>query len=240
MNKKLIYDLGLHTGQDTEFYLKKGFNVVAIEANPILIREAEQYFASEVDSGQLKLLNVGIGKERGKFPFYVHKEHSHWSSFDFDIGTQRGDYEIIEVEMIPLDEVLTEFGTPYYLKIDIEGMDFIALQSLRKFADRPMYVSAENGPPEMLREMVELGYSRFKFINQQTVSNIELPEPAREGSQITWSFPFGASGPFGEETIGEWLEEGAALELIKSYWGNPTLDPNIHGWFDLHAKFQDK
>ena len=28
----LIYDLGSHNGQDSEFYLKKGFTVVAVEA----------------------------------------------------------------------------------------------------------------------------------------------------------------------------------------------------------------
>ena len=30
----LIFDVGLHRGEDTEFYLKKGFRVVAFEANP--------------------------------------------------------------------------------------------------------------------------------------------------------------------------------------------------------------
>lgn len=239
MDNNLIYDLGLHTGQDTEFYLKKGFNVIAIEANPILVREAEARFAAEVGSGQLKLLNVGVGEKAGRFPFYVHKELSHWSSFDFEIGTQRGDYEVIEVDMIPLGDVLLEFGTPYYLKIDIEGLDQVALQSLREFSDRPKYVSAENGAPQMLHEMVDLGYSRFKFINQKTVSEIQLPVPAREGRQISWSFPFGASGPFGEETPGDWLTEAEVLKQINAYWGNPQRDPNIHGWFDLHGKHND-
>lgn len=40
MNNSLIIDVGMHTGRDTEFYLKKGFNVVAIEANPELVKKA--------------------------------------------------------------------------------------------------------------------------------------------------------------------------------------------------------
>ena len=103
MDNNLIYDIGLHTGQDTEFYLRKGFRVIAVEANPLLAREAEARFADEVDSGQLVILNVGVGEKAGKFPFYVHKELSHWSSFDFNIGTGRGDYDVIEVDMIPLE-----------------------------------------------------------------------------------------------------------------------------------------
>lgn len=33
-NNDLIYDIGLHQGQDTDFYLRKGFRVIAFEANP--------------------------------------------------------------------------------------------------------------------------------------------------------------------------------------------------------------
>lgn len=236
MNRNLIYDLGFHVGQDTEFYLKKGFRVIAVEANPMLVREGEARFSEEIKSGQLTLLNVGIGDKTGTFPFYVNKELSHWSSFDFKIGTQRGEYDVIEVEMTPLVELFMRYGIPYYLKIDIEGMDFIALQSLHYIADRPQYVSIENGPPFMLRELVNLGYTQFKFINQKSVPEMQLQQPAREGFDIFWKFPFGASGPFGEDTPGKWLAESEVLEEINAYWDNPKRDANIHGWFDLHGK----
>jgi len=36
MNKNLIIDVGVHQGEDTEYYLKKGFCVVGIEADPQL------------------------------------------------------------------------------------------------------------------------------------------------------------------------------------------------------------
>ena len=32
----LIYDVGMHKGEDTEFYLSKGFKVVGFEADPDL------------------------------------------------------------------------------------------------------------------------------------------------------------------------------------------------------------
>jgi len=34
----LIYDVGVHQGEDTDFYLKKGFRVVGIEANAALCK----------------------------------------------------------------------------------------------------------------------------------------------------------------------------------------------------------
>ena len=35
-DSKVIFDLGMHNGDDTAFYLSRGFNVVALEANPAL------------------------------------------------------------------------------------------------------------------------------------------------------------------------------------------------------------
>ena len=32
-NDRLIFDVGLHIGQDTAYYLSKGFSVVAVAAN---------------------------------------------------------------------------------------------------------------------------------------------------------------------------------------------------------------
>lgn len=48
MNAQLIYDVGGHLGEDTDFYLKKGFKVVAIEANPGLAERLSERFRSNL------------------------------------------------------------------------------------------------------------------------------------------------------------------------------------------------
>ena len=48
MEKDLVYDVGLHKGEDTEYYLKKGFRVIAIEANPQLISECKARFREAI------------------------------------------------------------------------------------------------------------------------------------------------------------------------------------------------
>ena len=53
MQNDLIYDIGMHKGEDTDFYLRKGFSVVAIEANPDLCKECTQKFRRARDSGRL-------------------------------------------------------------------------------------------------------------------------------------------------------------------------------------------
>ena len=44
IKKNLIFDLGFHNGDDSDFYLKKGFNVIALEANPELVRRGIKKF----------------------------------------------------------------------------------------------------------------------------------------------------------------------------------------------------
>jgi len=233
----LIFDVGLHVGQDTDYYLKKGFRVVAIEANPLLAQECGTRFADAVAAGRLTIVNVGIANEVGTLPFYVNDQLSEWSSFDHQIGTTRGSYHVIQVPVTTLDKVMVKHGVPYYLKLDIEGMDFAAVQSLRSLASKPRHVSLENGQKHMIDELFEQGYRRFKFVNQAKIHEIRLVPPSREGYYVDHAFPFGASGPFGDDTAGPWLDLDAVTALSVAYWSNPNRDANIHGWYDLHAAF---
>ena len=57
---KLIVDLGMNDGSDTFFYLKKGFNVIALEANPELADQASRRFARFINSNTLRILKHGI------------------------------------------------------------------------------------------------------------------------------------------------------------------------------------
>lgn len=232
----LIFDVGMHNGDDTAFYLAKGFSVVAVEANPLLAQEGERRFRKEITSGKLTILNIGIGDKIGTFPFYVNGQHSEWSSFDKEIGSRVSLKETIDVPMNTLEQTLKTFGVPYYLKLDIEGYEFIALRQLAALSVKPKFVSIENGFPEMVAFLSSLNYTKFKFINQATVMELECPTPAREGREVQWKFSFGSSGPFGEDTPGEWKAEQEILPVIESYWGNPERDANVHGWYDLHAK----
>ena len=49
--KKLIMDVGMYDGSDTAYYLKQGYRVVAIDANPDMIDAAKSRFNDAVNSG---------------------------------------------------------------------------------------------------------------------------------------------------------------------------------------------
>ena len=42
--ENLIFDIGFHKGEDTLFYLLKGYRVIAVDADPNLINEWQNIF----------------------------------------------------------------------------------------------------------------------------------------------------------------------------------------------------
>ena len=236
---KTIVDVGMHRGQDTAYYLKRGFNVIAIEANPSLVKEAKRKFSKAIANGRLTILNVGVAKEAGELDFYVNKLDDAWSSFVPEIGCRGGETATVRVPVRTLDEILQPFDPAYYIKIDIEGHDQLALDSFSRMAELPKYVSVENGHPNMLKRLVQLQYLHFKWINQAEVPLQRARIFSREGRPCLHRFTYGSSGPFGEDTPGKWLSLDEVQTQINRYWSKPNLDARRDGWFDLHARRTD-
>jgi hypothetical protein len=107
--------------------------------------------------------------------------------------------------------MLEKFGMPYYLKIDIEGADLHCVRALPRFSERPKYVSLEStmtSSDGLLQEfglLRDLGYVRFKLVNQLAAPAQVCPFPAREGRYVEHRFVHGSSGMFGDEAPGDWL-----------------------------------
>jgi FkbM family methyltransferase len=175
MNPKVIFDIGMNNGDDTAYYLHKGFNVVAVEANPQLAEKVSRRFQNEINSGRLTILNVGIADTEGIIPFWICDVHSEWSSFNRAIASRDNcaHHEIL-VPTRRFDAILKEFGVPYYLKVDIEGNDSLCMNSLRK-GSLPEYVSVEASDLISVDLLAELGYTRFKCISQFHYLPLEMP-----------------------------------------------------------------
>ena len=233
----LIYDVGLCDGGDTAFYLAKGFRVVAVEANPTLVKSAKERFAWHIKTGWLIIVETAIGPTTGRVEFDVHTSNPHWSSIVPDRRERMNDaLRTIEVDCMTLDSVLREHGIPYYLKIDIEESDLDAIKSLKSLPSLPPYLSAEAHSREIAQTLFDLGYRRFQLVDQIEKNELRLwPWGWREGRYVWARFNDSHSGTFGREVPGRWLtidEVLLAFDAIRStiplFRGEPT-------WHDLHA-----
>jgi FkbM family methyltransferase len=172
LKEDLIYDVGFHNGDDTAYYLHQGFNVLAIEANPLLAAQGACRFEREIAARRLTILNVGIAKSEGTFSFWVNDENDVWSSFSRDLGCRHGSRcHEVKVRGVPLSSILCEYGVPYFLKVDIEGNDAHCIRSLDR-NELPKYISCElTHDGDVLAELHKAGYRRFKILNQTTYTD---------------------------------------------------------------------
>lgn len=239
MTSRLIYDVGMHRGEDTDFYLKRGHRVVGIEANPNLVAELSARFKAELGTGQLRIVDKAINSRAGVARFAINRVNSVWGTLR-DEFISRNDAlgspsTIIEVECLTFGQIVREYGMPYYLKIDIEGCDLLCLEALGEFEERPRYVSIETvatspqrGVADTLAEvrlLRRLGYKRFQYIDQALIAN-SSHHFSIEGDPLTYTFPPESSGPFGAELPGRWQSfgvtalQGVGLRLIDNFWGH--------------------
>jgi FkbM family methyltransferase len=254
----LIYDVGMHVGTDSAYYLKRGYKVVAIEANPTLAAQARSGFASEVANGRLTVLDVGIAGSRGEETFWVCDDWTAWSSFDRSVASRNGNrHHAVSVQLRPLHEIFDEYGLPYYCKVDIEGNDKYCLDGLS--ADfRPLFMSVEFSEYPFLERMAEVGFDRFKLIHQLSFSTptprwhaarrliphaklqagLERCRGLARGALFDgrWYFKIGSSGPVPFDSPRGWWTYEQAREMrdyVTRQFASGAF--GLLDSFDLHA-----
>lgn len=264
IREDLIYDIGFHQGEDTEFYLKKGFRVVAVEANPALAQAGRENFSKHISDGRLTIVNVAVADKSGTLDFHVNQDRSIWGTL-FPEWAERNELlgtksEIIKVDAIPMADLLAEYGIPHYMKVDIEGADLIALNGLKAVKERPTFVSIESCKDSFrslrheFRVFQELGYDRFKVVPQRWICKKQMAVIQSETGRHEYRFREGASGQFGDEAPGRWRTVEEAIQEYKRIFlkyaltgDDPLLDSpllvnmlkaaGLRGdWYDTHAR----
>ena len=213
----------MQNGDDSEFYLRKGFRVIAVEADPQFCQAAAKRFARNLETGELTIVNRAIAPAPGPVTFYRSRTPGWGTIVDqwaADNAARGASSEPITIHGITLADLVGEYGDAFYMKLDIEGMDRQALRSLVATSVRPKYVSMEtsfahdpsfNAVKTDFELLEHLGYDRFKIVDQTKVELQTAPEPPLVGRYAPIRFTSGASGLFGEESPGLWLTREAAL-----------------------------
>lgn len=239
VNPRLIADIGASEGNDTQYYLRKGFDVVALEADPVVFASLQKRFADDVTRGAVTLVNRVAAETSGDtVQFWRNTRYQGLSTFDPERAQFREHLVPYTAQTANWNDIIALRGVPYYCKLDIEGGETRFLRSMRGAGVYPNYLSAECHTFEPVALMFELGYRRFKFVNQKLVGEMAtiIPDPPLEGNHVPdpdWTH---ASGPFGRELPDRWLsfqEAAVVFDMIVRLKGFfAVLMPC---WFDCHA-----
>ena len=212
----LVYDIGMHEGEDTDYYLAKGYRVVAVDAAPELCQAQTERLAGPIADGRLTIINAAIAAQPGAVTFYA-SPITGWGTTDREFAERNercgaGRNTEVTVEGVEFGALLDKYGTPYFAKIDIEGTDLACLEGLLGRPEVPRYVSVESERRTwagLLREFdlfTELGYDRFKIVPQHT---------AHHQQSADFTFRKGTSGMFGEDAPGEWMTRDQAVRAYR-------------------------
>lgn len=214
----LIYDVGMHRGEDTAYYLAKGYRVIAFEANPELVQECRAKFADALDAGTLTIVEGAIADSSDdSVQFYVDPV-SVWGSVDPDWVRKKNVESVqrpISVPVVDLAACMRDHGVPHYLKIDIEGADRLCLEALRDIRERPRLVSMEAEQFDFAALMAdldlleELGYREFAAVQQARQTHGEIATRTLSGEPLSFHFEPGSSGPFGNDLGDAWRSRDA-------------------------------
>jgi FkbM family methyltransferase len=236
INRNLIFDIGMSEGNDTQFYLDKGFDVIGVEADPIAIMELQQRFPDAIADGRLSLHHrAAASRANETLPFFHNMREQHHSCLD----PMHADGEKQEFSVRSIDwQVLVEMkGVPYYVKIDIERSEAAFLASMSGTPILPPYISVACHSFGNIELLFGLGYRKFKLVNQTILFSFRLPNPPLEGLHVASPDWQRASGPFGREAPGDrwysFIEIAALYDRIRELQKYPELLAQI--WFDCHA-----
>lgn len=114
---RVVMDIGTNDGQDSLLYLKKGFCVIGIDANPLMIIETETLLRNHGfwDPEKVILLPIGIDAmdddrdavNQSTIPFYITKTKIH-SSFEYDKATSFDPQpKIMHVNVCPCENLFS-------------------------------------------------------------------------------------------------------------------------------------
>ena len=208
-----IFDVGMHDGSDTESYLRQGYAVLAVEADPTLTAAAARRFDGAIRGGQLQIVNAGISETSGTATFWICDDNSVWNSFDIRIASRNTSrHHPIDVPTCRFADLLSTFGVPEYLKVDIEGADHLCVKDIDP-GRLPRFISVEcecvgDGetltPDEsvrMLDLLREVGYTKFKLVSQDDFMTASDPDRWRLARRVVDSLSSGKLAKLGLRKI---------------------------------------
>jgi FkbM family methyltransferase len=132
----LVFDVGAHVGDRVRTFRSLGAEVVAVEPQPAAFKCLQWLFAS---SGRVHLVNAAVAETAGEITLNINLANPTVSTASRDfVAAADGaegwtDQQWEEARTVPattLDMLIARFGTPDFIKIDVEGFEAAALAGL--------------------------------------------------------------------------------------------------------------
>jgi len=241
----------MYDGSDTAYYLSLGYRVVAVEANAELVERAKKSFALELSRNQLQLVHAAVcGDSGADVTLTISGEDLGSSSTIEGQVADRNPVGSYQVPGVTVTELVANYGLPFFMKVDLEGADRYCVLPLSA-GMRPDYISFEAGEDveELVGHLAEIGYTRFKAINQCNFKELSRQRSWVPRAKRGLVYVLGyrkpryvrrrgrfflldhSAGPAPWVSDGRWQD----LDAWRARWKSAIRHDELDGWYDVHA-----
>ena len=195
----LAFDVGANHGHYARYFKRFAKRVVCVEPDAKSLRILRVQFGAV--SGVF-VEPVAVGSEIGEADFFVEAAGSAYNTLSSKQRSHLNEianvakHDMIKVSITTLDNLIIKYGTPTYIKIDVEGFEQKAIQGLSK----PIpIISFEANLPEFYNETLSIidaldrgDVTRYnlrlgnRFIFEQHVLRTNLFEKLNDKERITY------------------------------------------------------
>lgn len=129
----LVFDIGANVGHYTLLFHHLGARVLAVEPQAALVGQLKYRFRG---FGRIQILQSAVGATAGAAELRKAPDLSEIASLREDVATRSrfaAEHTYSEREMVPvvtLDSLITQYGSPDFCKIDVEGFESQVLAGL--------------------------------------------------------------------------------------------------------------
>ena len=171
MSENLIFDIGANRGLVAEEFVNKGYKLICVEPLPDLCTLIEEKF-SETES--VICVNAMVSSHAGSKEFFKGSADT-LSTSSYEWMTQgrfSRNYQwqsLGEIDCVSIDKLVEDYGTPFYIKVDVEGSEVDAISSLSKKIDTMISFEWVQEFPknsiDVVKHLRGLGFTEFYIHN---------------------------------------------------------------------------
>lgn len=165
-----ILDVGANYGQSMYafHYLSKKSRIVSFEVRPDLYEELLLLKKQIDQDNRIRIINAGVSDKEEKLVWYEPSDPLKSGSFDDNfIKGRKLDTEITEkkMECQPLDRLLETYEDVWFIKMDVEGLEYRALKGAKDIIalNHPLILVEQNDKLQDIKALLNGEYELFYY-----------------------------------------------------------------------------
>ncbi len=207
----LCFDIGANVGDRVKTFLKLRANIVAVEPQEECVKILRTVYGN---NRNLKIVQKAIGESEGEAEMMVCNVNTISSLSPEWIKSVRKSGRFSEyswdkkmvVAVTTLDRLIEQYGTPSFIKIDVEGFEYPVVKGL----SQPVKTLSLEFTPEFIE-------STFKCIDHlQQLGDIHFNYSVGETMQLAME---------------EWVSSQEMVKILSSFRDDNTIFGDVYGQF---------